>query len=388
MKRISSLLLISLFLISDLFSQQKIETKHSQFQIDCKTCHSCDVPTKDDPCLLACPRVKMIKTYPTPESSPDVIIINKIEDRYNPVIFTHRIHAKMSELSGGCETCHHYNTLGPILSCNECHSTTRKRDDIRTPDLKGAYHQQCITCHKQWSHKTECISCHALKKDSVEFNVKQKLSEVKNKLHPKVKEPNKIVYDTEYKNGKFVTFYHNEHTKLFGLDCESCHKDDNCIRCHDKSRVTDIEDKNYDKPIKLNLSEKEQHKMCNSCHQKDECKLCHKQKVSQPFNHESRTGWALSEYHNKLLCVKCHVNYKFTDLNNQCVSCHSDWKLGTFDHKITGLSLDENHIELDCSDCHIERVFSKAPTCANCHDEKKYPKDKPGKLLKKLHHNK
>jgi len=384
MKKLSSLLLINLFLISSLFAQQNVEPKHFQQQIDCKTCHKCDVPTKDDPCLIACPRVKMLKTYPSPESSPSVLIIKKLEDRYNPVVFSHRIHAQMSELSGGCETCHHYNTLGPILSCNECHSIKRLRDDVRNPDLKGAYHQQCITCHRQWNHKADCISCHELKKNGNKINIQQKIAEIGNKLHPKVKEPTKIVFETNYNKGKLVTFYHNDHTKIFGLDCVSCHKNDNCIFCHDKKDEINYKTLIYDKPIKLNLAESERHKMCSDCHKTRDCNLCHKEDIAKPFNHGISTCWALNNFHKQLTCIKCHKKNKFIKLNNQCISCHKDWTEGKFNHKITGLILDENHTDLDCSDCHINMEFIKKPTCDNCHDEKSFPKDKPGKLIKKV----
>jgi hypothetical protein len=148
MRKIFHLLLIIAFFTTIIFSQEK---SHAQLNITCKTCHACEVPTKDDPCLIACPRLSMTKEFPSHEVEPIVIFISELEDRYTPVIFSHKVHAQMSEMTGGCLGCHHYNTLGPILSCNECHSKERKRDDVRVPDLKGAYHQQCLSCHRQWS---------------------------------------------------------------------------------------------------------------------------------------------------------------------------------------------------------------------------------------------
>ncbi|MHB8580255.1 MAG: cytochrome c3 family protein, partial [Ignavibacteriaceae bacterium] len=108
----------------------------------------------------------------------------------------------------------------------------------------------------------------------------------------------------------------------------------------------------------------------------------HKQNVSGPFNHEIRTGWALNRFHAKLSCTKCHgTSYKFTKLDNKCVSCHKDWKAGMFKHEITGLKLDKNHTDADCGDCHINKDFSKPPSCSNCHEDKSFPKDKPGILI-------
>ena len=73
---------------------------------------TCDVPTKSEPCLVVCPREKMVTVYQKPEQTPELIVIDRIVDRYGPVYFSHRIHAQMSNMGGGCEGCHHLNTSG------------------------------------------------------------------------------------------------------------------------------------------------------------------------------------------------------------------------------------------------------------------------------------
>jgi hypothetical protein len=323
----------------------------------------------------------MIKEYPSPEVGPDVIVIDELEDRYSPVIFSHKLHAQMSEMTGGCLGCHHYNTLGPILSCNECHSIERKREDVRVPDLKAAYHQQCLDCHRQWSHQTECVSCHLEKREGKSLDITEITSELLMKSHPVVEEPAKIVYDTEYEKGKLVTFFHNDHAKLFGLECVSCHKNENCIGCHDLEKINKGENGNYDSPIKIEVAEDERHKRCFDCHEKDKCSYCHKNNEMKPFNHKIRTGWALIKYHPDVSCSKCHQNRtNYSNIDKECNNCHFDWNSETFDHNITGLILDEDHIENDCEDCHIDKNFSAKPTCDNCHDTMTYPEDLPGKL--------
>jgi hypothetical protein len=373
------LLLIIIFFTPAIYSQAE---KHSQLNVTCKTCHACEVPTKDDPCLIACPRYLMIKEYPSPEVGPDVVVIEELEDRYTPVIFSHKLHAQMSEMTGGCLGCHHYNTLGPILSCNECHSKERKREDVRAPDLKGAYHQQCLDCHRQWSHQTECVSCHQEKREGKSLNITEITSELLTKSHPTVERPTKIVYDTEYEESKIVTFYHNDHAKLFGLECVSCHKNENCIKCHDLEKISNGKNGHYDSPMKFQLTEEERHKKCFGCHENNKCSFCHKNEVVKPFDHGLRTGWALNRFHQNISCTKCHKSRtNFTRIDNKCNSCHSDWNIETFDHQVTGLILDEDHSENDCEDCHIDRDFSVNPTCDNCHDDINYPDDKPGELL-------
>jgi hypothetical protein len=82
MRKIFHLLLIIAFFTTIIFSQEK---SHAQLNITCKTCHACEVPTKDDPCLIACPRLSMTKEFPSHEVEPIVIFISELEDRYTPV---------------------------------------------------------------------------------------------------------------------------------------------------------------------------------------------------------------------------------------------------------------------------------------------------------------
>jgi len=382
MRRYLHLLLVITLSTFTIYSQEK---SHSQLNITCKTCHACEVPTKDDPCLIACPRFSMIKEYPSPEAGPDVILINELEDRYTPVIFSHKLHAQMSEMTGGCSGCHHYNTLGPILSCINCHSRKRKRDDVRTPDMKAAYHQQCLNCHRQWSRQTECNSCHKEKSNEENLELDKVTTELMKKSHPQVTVPTKIVYQTNYENGKLVTFYHNDHSVKFELECINCHKNENCIRCHDVKKNGNGVNETYDSPVKINLPEEERHNRCFGCHKNDECSLCHKDKEMNSFNHKVRTGWTLTVFHQELACRKCHQDKtNYSNISKECNSCHFDWAPETFDHKITGLKLDENHVENDCQDCHINKNFSVKPTCDSCHEGINYPKDIPGKLVKIL----
>ncbi len=365
------------------FGQNKINKAHpSLTNVTCRTCHACDVPTKQDPCLNACPRADMITVNQTPEQGPEVEILKDLSDKYVPVVFSHRIHAEMAEMSGGCKTCHHYNTVGPIQPCINCHSTSRKRDDISKPDLQAAYHRQCISCHREWSHSNNCTSCHALKNNSVSGMVSSNVKKITGKTHPKLEEPTKLVYETNYEKGKFVTFFHDEHVNSFGAKCVDCHKQDNCVKCHDKDKTALAQNLTKGMPIKIAKSKSEHHQPCFTCHQDDNCNLCHKDKESQPFNHLTVTGWALNRFHEKLECNKCHGNTKhFVKLNNNCQNCHKNFVQGKFDHQVTGLKLNETHSQLDCTDCHQQKTFEK-PVCTNCHDDKSFPKDKPGTMIK------
>ena len=380
MKKIFAILFVIFFTVI-INAQQSPGKDHSKLNISCKSCHTCEVPTKNDPCLVPCPREKIVNVYQKPEQTPELITINQISDRYNPVYFSHRMHAQMSNMGGGCEGCHHFNTLGPILKCNSCHESSRKREDVSRPDLKGAYHRQCMDCHREWSHETGCNSCHIPKKDLKGTQQEQIKKKISGKDHPVVLEPTKISYETKSDKGKFVTFYHDDHTKKFGLTCTTCHKQESCTKCHDVNKSSN------DKPktVVAKKSFEDQHKNCISCHSKTEnCSKCHNEKIVEPFDHAKKTGWALNKYHINLSCVKCHgSNLPNRKVANKCSSCHQNWSNENFKHSVTGLQLDEIHYEFSCEDCHIDKNFAVKPNCNNCHEDFSFPKQKPGKVVGK-----
>jgi len=202
----------------------------------------------------------------------------------------------------------------------------------------------------------------------------ENIESLKNKEHPPLTEPTKMVFETNSDKGKIVTFFHNEHNKLFRINCSNCHNQDNCINCHDVNKQ-----KNSVNPIIAKKSLEEHHKPCNSCHAGNSCTKCHRDSEMSPFNHGKSTGWALNSFHSKLECTNCHGNSTpIKKLDRNCTSCHKNFTKGKFDHKVAGLTLSEEHKELDCKDCHINSDFNKAPSCKNCHDDKTYPANSPG----------
>ncbi|MBD3222501.1 hypothetical protein GF314_14795, partial [bacterium] len=130
--------------------------------LSCETCHSCEEPTRDDPCLNTCPRHGgHFYGEHEADEGPEVVIIDQLADIYRPVVFAHKLHAGMADMSGGCTNCHHYSEdSGTIPPCRECHDPDKTQVDMRMPSLKGAYHRQCINCHLDWSHENACGFCH------------------------------------------------------------------------------------------------------------------------------------------------------------------------------------------------------------------------------------
>lgn len=369
------LLIIALPLL--LIAQNKIDPAHQNQALKCSMCHSCEIPTKEKLCLKPCPRDKMVTIEQTPAESPNVITIDHLKnqtDLYKPVKFTHRLHAEMSGFGSGCKMCHHYNPPGKVIGCSDCHEASRKRVDISKPDLKGAYHQQCMNCHRQWSGKVECESCHALNNSKQNITAAKEKSKPENIVHPKIAAPETVKYDTPKASGKIVTFNHIDHTKTFGLDCENCHTDQSCNKCHAK----------YKQPSLARRTVADKHATCENCHNvKTNCSMCHSNSVKAGFNHVERTGFDILKNHSKLTCNRCHTTKaKFSGLKAECSQCHGTWTKENFKHAVTGLQLDEIHSDLDCTECHQEKNFAN-PSCKNCHEDKSFPKDKPGKTIKK-----
>ena len=292
-------------------------------EVRCADCHTCPNPTRESPCLAPCPR-------PTAAKGPDVVLLDQLSSQYVPVVFAHKLHAQMTEMTGGCSLCHHFNPSHRILRCRECH-TTSNSEELAKPGLKGAYHRQCLNCHREWSHETECSVCHAKKTaDSVPV-VLPDPTDIMGKLHPNIEEPIVKTYETTYEHGKQVIFRHQEHVQRFGFKCVNCHHEESCSRCHQPENAT-LQAKTL----------KEHHAPCSSCHETN---------GNQPAH---------------------------------CVHCHSDGEIPPFSHAQVGLVLNEVHQDAACSDCHLGSKFHEKPACSECHEAPEkitYPEKLPGKKV-------
>jgi hypothetical protein len=59
-----------------------------------------------------------------------------------------------------CKTCHH-NSGDEIHACKDCHDAPFNPHDPNKPGLKAAYHELCISCHKDAFNGPEsCAKCH------------------------------------------------------------------------------------------------------------------------------------------------------------------------------------------------------------------------------------
>ena len=339
---------------------------------NCLDCHTCRNPTPEDMCLKPCPTLQSAhntkKAKHGLSEAPDTMRLDEIADLYQPVDFNHKLHAGMAQMGNNCGTCHHFSPEGKIPPCKECHMPSGEETNLRQPGLKGAYHRQCLGCHREWSHDTKCVVCH-LPTEGKKLAEGVDKTDIMGISHPKTEAPRTKVYTTPYKQGPIVTFHHDEHVDLFGLRCVDCHQKENCIYCHDLAKTA-----------ASRKSMKEVHAVCSdNCHATDNCAKCHGTSEKKAFVH-AVTGWPLNRFHERLGCRSCHpTGKKIAKLNNECTSCHQNWKPGAFKHVVVGLTLDDTHLELDCESCHIDRKFGVKPTCDSCHDDQRdFKKVPPG----------
>jgi hypothetical protein len=344
---------------------------HPGIEIGCDHCHICPNPTAEDTCLRVCTRPRAgTSEVEAATEIPDFFLLGELSDIYVPVLFPHKLHADMEGMAQGCDVCHHYNPPGPILKCKECHGGPSNPQHLGQPSLKGAYHRQCLGCHREWSHDTDCAVCHAKRTAGqvIETSLPDK-TDIVGRLHPNIEAPDTWVYRIEdMDEGGVVTFHHREHVELFGLACVDCHKMESCGRCHDAaSRAPHVRE--------------DPHEDCLGCHDvENDCAHCHADRETKGFDHAQRSGFLLKDYHKGLSCNRCHLEPKvFTGLGSKCENCHTaGWEPEEFDHSKTGIRLDEIHVEAACADCHTAG-WGKPTTCAECHDDSRsYPNSSPG----------
>ncbi len=367
---ISLALILAIAPMSTLASSP-VEDPHGTWRPEpaaCNQCHACEKPSPEDPCLVACPRHGgHFYGEHVVDEGPDIVIIDQLADLYEPVVFAHRLHAGMANMTGGCENCHHYSEeSGTIPPCRSCHDADKQAVDLRMPALKGAYHRQCINCHLDWAHENACGFCHEQANGGGVGDVDT--TDIVGIPHPLIEATDQYNYETSYTEGPTVSFHHTDHVEEFGLQCVDCHRGDSCKSCHDTGAH---EVRKLDHVV-----------TCGACHAERNCAFCHSVEPRDRFEHNARVGWSLEPYHETLDCRTCHGEpQQFRTPTGKCADCHIHWETGSFNHRSVGLALNEEHAELDCEDCHADRAFQHPPTCEACHDEPLYPEQLPGEKV-------
>ena len=274
---------------------------------------------------------------------PDTVILRELAALYQPVPFDHKTHAQMAEMWDGCTTCHHrspstqppsapaavlaldhhdQHQASKIPACKSCHEVSAAESvDFRMPTLKGAYHRQCLNCHRDWANENSCTACHK-PVDGVATKEQPTADDIVGRMHPPMPEPDVKIYKARFLPavGANVTFRHKEHSTKYGLKCVNCHRHDNCSSCH--SAKPQAAGPHLLKPGR---TWRDTHGPCVGCHQDDRCNTCHygdDQTPPPPFEHRM-TKQILDKDHIELKCAQCHIRVKAkTELTCGDSSCH------------------------------------------------------------------
>jgi hypothetical protein len=326
----------------------------------CTLCHTCEFPTHDDLCLSKdfCLRSKAA-AHGDGLPRQSVMVLDELENVYDPVYFSHEDHAQMSEMGDGCESCHHFiPATSGHPACKSCHSAAPGNSRIE-PTLKAAYHQQCLSCHREWDTLTHCEWCHKKKEGGMSDEELAKLPDLIHQAPLRVRDL--IVFETSYDEGDEVPFHHKNHVELYDRDCSVCHQNEACSSCHVHGEESH--------PLGL-ISDVDLHETCYYCHDEEKgCDQCHGRSRNDLFDH-AETGWPLQTYHKVLQCKDCHhIPGKYQANDPRCETCHFDgFDPEHFNHGVTGVVLDEVHLEADCSDCHVDG-FGVHTQCIECHED-------------------
>lgn len=159
-------------------------------ETQCITCHSVKPNTLDlklDRTRAAAiartaldSKKRIHSTYPESDI-PEMVTINRLENLYEPVPFPHRkvVNAIVSQVADHpvsgffhaneatiCQGCHHNSPASKTPPpCASCHGARWDVNQLSKPGILGAYHQQCMGCHKAMAVEKPmgCTECHKLK---------------------------------------------------------------------------------------------------------------------------------------------------------------------------------------------------------------------------------
>ncbi len=151
-------------------------------QRSCAICHSGPSRKEAGPDYPPPPATAKTTLPPLPASTdklPDTVEIKVLASTYKPVQMPHRkivekldAGIRKSQLASTfhgtterlCAGCHHHSQEGTFEPhCRACHGEMAAAG-IDRPDLKVAYHRQCMGCHEAMGiKKVGCTDCHAAK---------------------------------------------------------------------------------------------------------------------------------------------------------------------------------------------------------------------------------
>ncbi len=148
----------------------------------CAVCHKgppAGTAAIETPPQLGAPSLESLPAFS--DDYPETVVIDLLVDHYEASTLPHAkivgaldagtrestlaatFHGDVKTL---CSGCHHHTPIEMRPPpCSSCHGATADATSDR-PDLKVAYHRQCVGCHVQMGiAKQGCTDCHASKED-------------------------------------------------------------------------------------------------------------------------------------------------------------------------------------------------------------------------------
>ena len=297
-------------------------------------------------------------------AAPGVVVLDAVPGCFGSVRFDHSLHVRMSTMTNSCANCHHElpaavaaaTKPGEIAprACPACHEAQNEAVTGEKLGLRGAYHRQCLSCHKDWAQENGCGFCHPSSS-----SLRPTAKPATHVAAPRATPLAKYVYTTTHAVLPVVTFHHDDHTQKFGLSCVNCHANNSCGNCHGERT---------EQPI-VNRQQ-----TCYNCHTQSRCVTCHGFDERPKFEHGKHNGWYLRPAHESVGCKACHAPGKMpaTPSSDTCRECHAKrWGDNPFNHARTGVALDSDHVLLECVSCHDGGARRMLANCEACHLEHK-----------------
>jgi hypothetical protein len=259
------------------------------------------------------------------EVVPKESLLYHLVDQYEQVVFNHESH---TGYASDCAVCHHHSSaVERTPPCRECHG--KPSANLSLPGLRGAYHRQCMNCHREMgSGPLGCEECHKKRPAGAADKDALALGSLPDVL--------KLGHLAKEFGG--VMFTHKQHVGLT----------DSCADCH-----------HHEKEV-------ERTPPCRECHNTPE-------KLKEA-------------YHTQ--CLSCHRTRKMRSPQS-CGDCHLPRHapgvvaLGALSAMFEPAQFDhEKHAQVAsfCTDCHhSNRNFDEIKPCSTCHGGEK-PVSKVGLL--------
>ncbi|MBI2425771.1 MAG: hypothetical protein HYV27_23300 [Candidatus Hydrogenedentes bacterium] len=184
-------------------------------QAPCTSCHASEVAAAET--AYAAPAPENGEAAAQTQNAPGVMLLDVLSKFYGGVLFNHKIHAEMGAMNGGCATCHHYSPENTTPACRACHEITPNGERLNQPGLRGAYHRQCMACHRDWSGETDCERCHLPAGAAFPQNIPLESTDIVGMNHPPLIAPETVLYNVPDASDTQVTFHHADHAEVFGL---------------------------------------------------------------------------------------------------------------------------------------------------------------------------